>query len=90
MCHTLVVILSLICEAPLHQVTFGGGLAPTTWHLASNLLPADMCSLLLIRDTLNGPTKEKNIYKYNFIFHLQCKSIFTEVDTGLLMLLFEA
>ena len=83
-------ILSLICEAPLHQVTFGGGLAPTTWHLASNLLPADMCSLLLSRETLNGPTKKRNINRFNVAVYLQCKSIFTEVETGLLMLLFEA
>ena len=83
-------ILSLICEAPLHQVTFGGGLAPTTWHLASNLLPADMGSLPLIRVTLSGPTRENMINKHPYNVDLQCMSIFTDVDTGLLMLLFEA
>ena len=87
---TWVVILSLICEAPLHQVTFGGGLAPTTWHLASNLLPADIGSLLLIIFTLSGPTSKHLISKCYLNIYSQCKSILTDVETGLLMLLFEA
>ena len=63
-------ILSRICAAPLHQVTFGGGLAPTTWHLASNLLPADMDPLPLIRVTLSGPTLENNVDKCIFLAKL--------------------
>ena len=69
-------------------MTAGAGLAPTTWHMASYLLPADMESFLLSSDTLSGPT-EKKIELTNDCLHenLQCMSILTGVETGLLMLL---
>ena len=56
---TFVVMLSRICWDPLHQVTAGAGLAPTTWQSASYLLPADMESFLLSRATLSGPTEKR-------------------------------
>ena len=52
-------MLSRICFVPFHQVTAGAGLAPTTWHMASYRLPADIESFLLSKVTLSGPTEKK-------------------------------
>ena len=51
-------MLSLIWAVPFHQVTAGEGLAPTTWHRASYLLPADIVSALSSKVTLSGPTEK--------------------------------
>lgn len=51
------------CFPAIHQVTVGGGLAPTVWQLTSYLLPDEMGSRPFKMPTLVGPTEKEEMQK---------------------------